>query len=181
MADADKDDALLRRFNALKNSSTNTQPGSASSNLESTPLDLADRFRQLGSRTPSGSPESPKFTPDQHISAPLLREPSTKYNTEDDKTLEELLDDLGPDEPWKIDPNVEEENMKNLLEEARAALGNTNSETVKTNVEVLKSSHKEEQMDGELEMRGGETVDKPPGQNAIDICLFADDENSALS
>src|SRR5436309_1827106 len=118
MTGTNEDDALLRRFNALKNPNATIQPGSSSSQ-ESAVLDLATRFHQLGGRAPSESLEPPRLAPEHHIPTRLSYWPSTEHNNEDDKTLEELLNDLGPDEQWQIDPDVEEENMKILLEEAR--------------------------------------------------------------
>lgn len=119
----DQDDALLARLNALKQSpiSLNTSPSTHLPSISrpstglatTTDTDLTARFRNLKSNNPS--------SPQPLDSINTQPEEDTPYNDEDDRTLEELLQELGPDDQWTLDPN-DSEHINSLLEEARKAL-----------------------------------------------------------
>lgn len=116
----DQDDALLARLNALKRTpiSFNTSPSpSLSLPPPRTPPasntdDLAARFRRLN---PAAS-LSPAL---DHSSA--LPEEETAHNDEDDRTLAELLEELGPEDQWTLDPD-DPAHIRQLMREAEAAL-----------------------------------------------------------
>ncbi|KAF2154624.1 hypothetical protein K461DRAFT_202993, partial [Myriangium duriaei CBS 260.36] len=103
------DDALLARLNALKATSVSLNPSSAplSSQPQEDAESLTSRFRALhgASRQPSAEPE----------------QDSTPHNDEDDRTLEELLSDLGPAEQWSLNPD-DPAHIETLLAEAKGAL-----------------------------------------------------------
>src|SRR2546429_8960498 len=157
MADSDNDEALLRRFNALNKSTIISPPSSHSPNSVSASLALATRFRRLYGRAHFGSSDLSRFASEGHISAPSLCEPLNEYNIEDDKTFEELF--------LELEPKIEEENVKTLLEEARAAYNNTLSEVAKISAEDLKSSHNEQHI---TEKEDGKAIDRLSIQNATD-------------
>ncbi|PNS20921.1 hypothetical protein CAC42_2852 [Sphaceloma murrayae] len=100
----DKDYDLLARLNALKPSPVSLF---ASASVSPTaPIEDADdltaRFRALHGTRASVEPEE------------------TPHNEEDERTLEELLEGLGPENGW-LDPE-DEGNVEGLLREARGAL-----------------------------------------------------------
>ena len=95
---------------------------------QSTPAtDLSARLRSLrnGSSSPSPAPQPPQaFTPPATASTFGLdddHDPLRHRVDVDDKTLEELLADLGPDHPWKLNPD-EPRDIQKLLDEAKHAL-----------------------------------------------------------
>ncbi|KAG9519191.1 hypothetical protein KCV07_g5004, partial [Aureobasidium melanogenum] len=105
------DDTLLARLNALRKSPI-TLSKTHSLDLPSTPLrttdsDLTARFRSL--------------TPNSTITSPLPDAGDTQHNDEDDRTIEELLQDLGPEEQWSVDRD-EGERIRDLMAEAKSAL-----------------------------------------------------------
>ncbi|KAI4758845.1 hypothetical protein E4T51_08122 [Aureobasidium sp. EXF-12344] len=107
----DSDDTLLARLNALRKSPI-TLSKTHSLDLPSTPQrttdsDLTARFRSL--------------TPNSTITSPLPDAEDTQHNNEDDRTIEELLQDLGPEEQWSVDRD-EGERIRDLMAEAKSAL-----------------------------------------------------------
>ncbi|KAH0356300.1 hypothetical protein KCU83_g1324, partial [Aureobasidium melanogenum] len=107
----DSDDALLARLNALRKSPI-TLSKTSSLDLPSTPQrttdsDLTARFRSL--------------TPNSTITSPFPDAEDTPHNEEDDRTIEELLQDLGPEEQWSVDRD-EGERIRDLMAEAKSAL-----------------------------------------------------------
>jgi hypothetical protein len=105
----DSDDALLARLNALRKSPVTLSKTSTidppSTPQHSTANDLAARFRGL--------------TPNNTLSSPSLDD--TEHNEEDDRTIEELLSDLGPEEQWSVQRD-EGERIRDLMAEAKSAL-----------------------------------------------------------
>ncbi|KAG9948592.1 hypothetical protein KCU85_g4986, partial [Aureobasidium melanogenum] len=107
----DSDDVLLARLNALRKSPI-TLSKTSPLDLPSTPQrttdsDLTARFRSL--------------TPNSAIASPLADIEDTPHNEEDDRTIEELLQDLGPEEQWSVDRD-EGERIRDLMAEAKSAL-----------------------------------------------------------
>lgn len=107
----DQDDALLARLNALRKSPV-TLSKTDSLDTPSTPQrtadsDLTARFRSL--------------TPNNTLASPSLEKEDTEHNEEDDRTIEELLGDLGPEEQWSVQRD-EGERIRDLMAEAKSAL-----------------------------------------------------------
>ncbi|KIW65527.1 hypothetical protein PV04_07781 [Phialophora macrospora] len=113
------DQDLLARLNALKKSAVSFEQTSFQSPIgKGTPLttgssparalgtDLLSRWKSLG-----GSPSTTQ---------PEQSEPSTE-KPEDEKTVEELLADLGPSDAWEIEKS-EEDQVADLLKSAKSAL-----------------------------------------------------------
>jgi hypothetical protein len=105
----DPDDALLARLNALRKSPV-TLSNTSTLDPPSTPQhttanDLTARFRSL--------------TPNNTLNSPSLDD--TEHNEEDDRTIEELLQDLGPEEQWSVQRD-EGERIRDLMAEAKSAL-----------------------------------------------------------
>ncbi|KAI4715492.1 hypothetical protein E4T48_08321 [Aureobasidium sp. EXF-10727] len=124
----DPDDALLARLNALRKSpitlSKTTSLDSPSTPQRTTDSDLSARFRSL--------------TPNSTIAPPFLESEDTEHNEEDDKTIEELLQDLGPEEQWSVQRD-EGERIRDLMAEAKSALpvkGTENEEAKDVDIEV---------------------------------------------
>ncbi|CAD0082543.1 unnamed protein product [Aureobasidium vineae] len=107
----DSDDALLARLNALRKSpvtlSKTTSLDFPSTPQRTTDSDLSARFRSL--------------TPNSTIASPLQKPEDTEHNEEDDRTIEELLQDLGPEEQWSVQRD-EGERIRDLMAEAKSAL-----------------------------------------------------------
>jgi len=116
---SNKDDDLLARLNALKTSSvtfdTKAQSTPKSPGRADDSEDLTARFRRLNS---SACP-SPYLA--RTVGASAFEESDTPHNDEDDRTLEQLLEELGPEEQWQLDPN-DSKNINALLQEALNAL-----------------------------------------------------------
>src|ERR1700712_4066478 len=55
--------------------------------------------------------------------SPSAAQPTSTERTEDEKTVEELLADLGPSDAWEIEKS-EEDNVADLLKSAKSALAN---------------------------------------------------------
>ncbi|KAH6638317.1 hypothetical protein C7974DRAFT_391324 [Boeremia exigua] len=101
------DDDLLARLNALKKSSVNLDT-TYSSSIARSPKhtdDLASRFARLGSASPSGSPQPSRTASANNVIAPGAPSylegaaqgvggGSVEFNEEDEKSLEELLEEL---------------------------------------------------------------------------------------
>lgn len=115
---SDSDDHLLARLNALKASSVSLDTTPRIHRSQETgedPEDLTARFRRLN---PPASP-SPHLV--RTLSTAAYDESDTPHNDEDDRTLEELLEELGPEDQWRLDPE-DSKNINASLEEARDAL-----------------------------------------------------------
>ena len=121
----DQDNDLLARLNALKAShiSLDTTPSvrspasipitSSNDVRDTSPTqDLTSRFKNL-------KPGSGIVSVDQQANS--LASDDTPYNVEDEQTLEKLLEELGPEEQWNLDPE-DPKHINSLLEEARRAL-----------------------------------------------------------
>ncbi|KAJ9648393.1 hypothetical protein H2199_001247 [Coniosporium tulheliwenetii] len=120
------DDDLLARLNALKKShiSFDTAPSVPAAIPAPEPaahdepiIDLAARFRRLG-----GAGASTHSTPTKGVldaAEPL--DDDTEHNTEDEKTLDELLQELGPAHEWSIS-NEDEKDVSKLVAEVRRIL-----------------------------------------------------------
>ncbi|KAI5204252.1 hypothetical protein E4T39_03716 [Aureobasidium subglaciale] len=107
----DSDDALLARLNALRKSPvtlSKTSPLDLSATPQrNTDFDLTARFRSL--------------TPNSAVASPFQESEDTEHNEEDDRTIEELLQDLGPEEQWSVQRD-EGERIRDLMAEAKSAL-----------------------------------------------------------
>ncbi|KAF2224934.1 hypothetical protein BDZ85DRAFT_317554 [Elsinoe ampelina] len=141
-----RDDDLLARLNALKPSSVNlstarslsppasiskappspdpTQPDIFSTTAPSTASngtnsdDLAARFRALNPASATSSPAAGN----RSIRLPDATHENTPHNEEDDRTLEELLQELGGEEStWDVGKD-EAKDVEGLLREAKEAL-----------------------------------------------------------
>lgn len=137
------DDALLARLNALKQSSVSfdtTSSASITPSKTSAPDDLAARFARLGSASPASSPKPSRTTstndPEGSGSAPITAPGASSYleavaegigggltepNNEDEKSLEQLLAELGGKEQWDVS-NTEEKDVSALLREIKSVL-----------------------------------------------------------
>ncbi|KAK0118152.1 hypothetical protein ONS95_012458 [Cadophora gregata] len=127
------DQHLLDRLNALKKSSIaidSAKPKSISPTISTPEIDLSARLRSLRNGTPSTFPspapkyQQPKPTADSDSfsSAPAVDPDPFRdaFNT-DDKTLDDLLADLGPEDQWTMNPD-DPKDIQKLLDEARVAL-----------------------------------------------------------
>ncbi|MCJ1373039.1 hypothetical protein MMC20_004265 [Loxospora ochrophaea] len=125
------DNALLARLNALKQSQVTFDtskplafPSQSDPSLINTspPDDLTARFLKLhglGPPNPTTAPSNPSSS---------LPPSQTAHNTDDDddKTLEELLSELGPDEQWTLTSD-EVNDAQRLIDEARDLLPDISS------------------------------------------------------
>lgn len=153
-----QDDALLARLNALKKTSVSfgTSPSGslspsapAPSSTADAPDDLASRFARLGSASPSNSPRPSRATSANNTSsggAPVIAPGAPSYlegiaegiggcgaevNAKDERSLADLIEELGPSEDWTLSAN-EGKDIKGLLKDIRTILP-----------EVQKSRHEE--------------------------------------
>lgn len=120
------DDDLLARLNALKKSHISLDTTSSVPIAIPAPepvaddepiTDLAARFRRLG-----GAGASANATPTKGVldaAGPLNED--TEHNPEDEKTLDELLQELGPAHEWNIS-NEDEKDVGKLVAEVRQIL-----------------------------------------------------------
>ncbi|KAL5385379.1 hypothetical protein DPSP01_004836 [Paraphaeosphaeria sporulosa] len=135
------DDALLARLNALKKSSVSFENASSSLSALKTNAsdDLAARFARLGSTSPSSSPRPSRTSSsaeERNKGAPAIAPGAPSYlegiaegigaggsdmNTEDERSLEELLGELGPRDDWDID-HKDEKDVGKLLREIKTIL-----------------------------------------------------------
>lgn len=159
----DKEDALLARLNALRQSSISldtsprldlpTTPKSTKSSstvpFSGPDSDLAARFRNL---TPTPTTQKTTLIGSEKLQG---LEEETPHNEEDEQSLEELLEQLGPDEQWMLNPD-EPKDINRLLKEAKDALPKDGSiegegsEEVKQHADDLKDAEKD--MKGELDI-----------------------------
>ncbi|KAF2736671.1 hypothetical protein EJ04DRAFT_575270 [Polyplosphaeria fusca] len=138
------DDALLARLNALKKSPVSfdtTSSASITPSNPSAPDDLVARFARLGSASPASSPKpsrtaSTNDTAAENNGAPTIAPGASNYleavaegiggestepNEEDEKSLEQLLAELGGKEQWDVS-RAEEKNVGALLQEVKSIL-----------------------------------------------------------
>ncbi|KAL5314768.1 hypothetical protein ACEPPN_017415 [Leptodophora sp. 'Broadleaf-Isolate-01'] len=189
------DQHLLDRLNALRKSSVEFDPSKPKpiSPTVSTPeTDLSARLKSLRNDTISSSP-SPSPAPKSQYVKPTtdpdsifpsaqgedpdpLRDP---FNT-DDKTLDELLADLGPEDQWTLNPD-DPKDIQKLLDEAKGALprdGEANAESKDLDHED-ESEGKARRTDGQyltrdLDMSAfalddGETEERGKGKGRMDL------------
>lgn len=130
------DDALLARLNALKKSSVTwdaTPPSATTPARSPAPSDdLAARFARLGSASPSASPKpsrtdgAPAIAPGapsylEGIAEGIGGGGDVEFNEEDERSLEELLGELGGKDQWDIS-GKDEEDMGKLLRDMKSIL-----------------------------------------------------------
>ena len=129
----DLDDDLLARLNTLRKSHVSSDNSSKYAEFpkKSTSIDandddnLAARFRRLTSST-SNNNLATEAPPDVHTGCSeelgsALPQSEAEWNEEDDRTLDELLRDIGPEDQWKLDPE-DPKKIGKLLDEAQKAL-----------------------------------------------------------
>ncbi|OCK84675.1 hypothetical protein K432DRAFT_400914 [Lepidopterella palustris CBS 459.81] len=126
-------DALFARLNALKKShiSFSTTPSLSTdsatpSNAAAAPPDddLAARFRRLGNTGVSASTATPVIAPGATSYLEGIEEGlggDTEHNEDEEKSLEELLKELGPSARWDIG-GKDQGDLGRLIEEARRVL-----------------------------------------------------------
>ncbi|KAI9728791.1 MAG: hypothetical protein M1834_007177 [Cirrosporium novae-zelandiae] len=125
---SDRDKDLLARLNSLKKSSVqlNLSPPLSSLHLSSSKpsndassndIDnsLSARFKRLGGLGSTRNVAQASSEEDDGTTE------VTPHNPEDDRNLDELLADLGPEEQWTLDPN-DEKDVHMLISEAENAL-----------------------------------------------------------
>ncbi|CAD0106892.1 unnamed protein product [Aureobasidium uvarum] len=141
----DSDDALLARLNALRKSpvtlTKTTSLDLPATAQRTTDSDLSARFRSL--------------TPNSTIASPFQESEDTEHNEEDDRTIEELLQDLGPEEQWSVQRD-EGERIRDLMAEAKSALPVEDTEKeegkdVDIEVGVIEPDHDDEEDDADKE------------------------------
>lgn len=179
------DDALLARLNALKKSSVSFENASSSSSAPKTnaPDDLAARFARLGSASPSSSPGPSRTSSsageiDKGAAAIAPGAPSylegiaegiggsgIDVNTEDERSLEELLGELGPREYWDIDHNNERDVGKLLRD-------------IKTILPEVQKSRRQEQK-GKEGLTDWENVEVDIGTDGVKVGREEQDEEQA--
>lgn len=180
------EDALQARLRTLRNSHLNlsSAPSSPQPAAPTTPSPLASkpspssptstidqalaaRFRAL---TPSATSTPQKSSVSESYDFPA--EEDTPHNDEDEQTLEELLEQLGPDEQWTLDPE-DPAHIRLLLEEARGALpsvenngdGNEEVEGVKRDLEgAAEESRREVDIEVQRQQGGVERVEEGEDQ-----------------
>lgn len=157
----DKEDALSARLKALRQSTLSphtsplkdapTTPKSMRSMTTDIDSNLAARFRNL-TPTPTSRPEEKaENTPDNDEAE------DTPHNEEDEQSLEELIQQLGPDEQWILDPDKPKD-IEKLLAEAKAALSKDRvgeregSEEVERYAEDLQGAERELRQDLDVEI-----------------------------
>ncbi|KAI9047703.1 hypothetical protein LZ554_008413 [Drepanopeziza brunnea f. sp. 'monogermtubi'] len=132
------DQHLLERLNALRKSSVELEPSKSipiSPKVATPESDLSARLKSLrnGTLSSSPSPSCPSTTlpikavvgkaPETLFPATPVEDPDPlrdPFNT-DDKTLDELLADLGPEDQWMLNPD-DPNDIQKLLDEAQNAL-----------------------------------------------------------
>ncbi|KAF2806634.1 uncharacterized protein BDZ99DRAFT_489851 [Mytilinidion resinicola] len=134
MPPLDDDDALLARLNALKRSHVDlsNSPSVPSPSVSTPPLkdenDLAARFRRLGGTNASPSTTTPAIAPGAASYLEGVAEgigEGSKHNEVDERSLEELLKELGSGSQWGIG-GKDEGDFGKLVEEARRILPELN-------------------------------------------------------
>ena len=143
--DPSTDDALLARLNALKKSSVSFDNTFSSSTGTTTPKanapdDLAARFARLGSASPSSSPIPSQTTSTSKSDVPIIAPGapsylegiaegvgggSTEVNEEDERSLEDLMAELGlgseQSQEWDIGKE-DEKDVRGLLRDIKTIL-----------------------------------------------------------
>jgi hypothetical protein len=131
--------------------------------------DLSARLRSLrNGSSPSPAPKHSTSEPSPFPTAPAEDPDPLRHPIDpDDKTLDELLADLGPEDQWTLNPD-DPNDIKKLLDEAKNALPNDKP----SSVPLAKDAPEEYKADG-----------KKPGKEFLnrdlDMSVFAlDDEDS---
>lgn len=179
------DDVLLARLNALKKSSVSfgNAPSSSSPSKTNAPDDLASRFARLGSASPSSSPGPSRISSSaehREKGAPAIAPGAPSYlegiaegigggetelNTEDERSLEELLGELGPREDWDID-HKDEKDVGKLMRD------------IKTILPEVQKSRQQERKEKEG-LTDWENVEVEIGTNGVKVGREEDDEEQA--
>jgi hypothetical protein len=131
----DDDDALLARLNALKKSSVelSNSPSNPSASTSPPPFpekdDLSARFLRLGGSTiASPSTTAPAIAPGSSSYLEGVAEGlggSNEHNEEDERSLEELLEELGSGAQWDAG-GKDQGDLGKLVQEARKILPELN-------------------------------------------------------
>ncbi|OAP63448.1 hypothetical protein AYL99_02675 [Fonsecaea erecta] len=152
-SNADRD--LLARLNALKTSAVSFEETNFQTPLGKGPnilldpsparalhSDLLTRWKSLGGSPASSQPKDPTTSAEK---------------SEDEKTVEELLADLGPSDAWEV-PQSEEEQVADLLRTAKSALAD--------------ASHTQGERSQEDQAEGTGEDHIPTKLPAIDVSVF---------
>lgn len=141
-----KDNDLLARLNALKQSSVAFSPAASSIDVQtSKPQTAEERLEErLKILRSGGVPKKAEVVVNQHATdataaltarvkddAVTERDPIRDWQQQDgdEQTLEDLLAELGPEDQWRLDPE-DPKTIDSLLKEAKDALPeNTDSES----------------------------------------------------
>jgi hypothetical protein len=163
------DDALLARLNALKKSSVAwdaTPPASTTPTKAPAPTDdLAARFARLGSASPSASPKpradgAPAIAPGapsylEGVAEGIGGGGDVEFNEEDERTLEELLGELGEKDQWDISGNDEQDmgkllrDMKSILPQVQKSMAEEKTQKQRGNAPAGAKQHPDGRAEGE--------------------------------
>ncbi|KAI9811360.1 MAG: hypothetical protein M1827_005520 [Pycnora praestabilis] len=171
MGSDNSDDALIKRLNALKKSSIHLDLQRSAPIPPSTvdgstiDIDLASRFQRLGNTDAVVS-----MGGGHGINVPKESGFSTGNSEEDNRTIEQLLQDLGPDEQWTLDSN-DQNDIQKLIQEARDALPPTDPDGENAKPEATAQDQEQEQ-----ESPGGVETENKPKAGTIDISFFQPDD-----
>ena len=174
----DQDDTLLARLNALKRShinlntapSTYPQISSFKQDEVEDATDFTTRFRNLNPAAASQAFASTNGPGDGD------EQSETPHNDEDDRTLEELLEELGSDEQWQLEPD-EPKDINRLLDEARKALPRgtesrehtgSDGREISQDVDIEIEHHEPEHEHGECDEDGKEKTEDQLDEEAAD-------------
>ncbi|KAK4989170.1 hypothetical protein LTR66_007127 [Elasticomyces elasticus] len=178
---SDDDDKLLARLNALRashidldtspNRSFAPVPRPETAATSHADLDLSARFGRLNAAASPSSPDKVNTSDAEDQKPEVDVHGETQHNDEEDQTLEELLEGLGPEEQWALHPD-DPEDVSRLLDEARKALPASNIHG--SNSDAADGGRKNEGLDVEVQAqtpqreRNGSTEDEQDDAEAED-------------
>ncbi|CAD0011087.1 unnamed protein product [Aureobasidium pullulans] len=156
----DSDDALLARLNALRKSPV-TLSKTSPLDLPATPQrtgnsDLTARFRSL--------------TPNSAVASPFQEPEDTEHNEEDDRTIEELLQDLGPEDQWSVQRD-EGERIRDLMREAKSALPEETEEQPNKELDIEVEAAEPEEDDEEEDEKNEDKRDDEEADDYVQRVL----------
>ena len=165
---------LLSRLNALKRSQITLDKSSSISVSNASPTDeLAARFLKFNANREPSVADNRKEAGSSHVRENDEGE-NPSPNLEGDKTVEELLSDLGPEDQWTLNPEDPKE-IARLLDEAKTSLaGNKTSSTITSQERSSQVNNAQQEVSVEeegaagMEIDSGQTLDNATASQVLD-------------
>ena len=110
------------------------------------------------------------MTPNSAVASPFQEPEDTEHNEEDDRTIEELLQDLGPEDQWSVQRD-EGERIRDLMREAKSALPEETEQQPNKELDIEVEAAEPEQDDEEEDEKNEDKRDDEEADDYVQRVL----------